>query len=387
MLFRLSLNALVLTLSASLLSAPSFGQEEKEQEKPPEKQAEKKQDAETPEFGVVFEKFQTLEDELDALEKQYAQATSNAEKRAIYKRYQPKVDELNKLLKPLRRAALAAYKAAPNESDDVKTTLVGMLANHIRFDEYDEALDIAKPLIDNDCGIRAVDLYMGIAAYCTNDFEAAGKHLEAAKESKVIDGMGSKYLDELDDTIKKWAKEKAARDAEKKADDLPRVRLTTSKGDIVVELFENEAPKTVANFVHLVEQEFYNGLTFHRVLASFMAQGGCPRGDGEGGPGYNIPCECYEENARMHFRGSLSMAHSGKDTGGSQFFLTFVPTTHLDGKHTVFGRVIAGHEHLSKLQRRDPDPRRQGQPDPDQIIKAEVIRKREHEYKPTKVEM
>ncbi|NIP84610.1 MAG: peptidylprolyl isomerase [Planctomycetales bacterium] len=162
---------------------------------------------------------------------------------------------------------------------------------------------------------------------------------------------------------------------------MPRVKLTTSQGDIVLELFENEAPQTVGNFVNLVEKKFYDGLSFHRVLPGFMAQGGCPQGDGRGGPGYQIPCECHQEGYRRHFRGSLSMAHAGRDTGGSQFFLTFVPTKHLDGKHTAFGRVIEGMDVLSRLHRRDPqDPHA---PAPDKILRAEVLRKRDHDYQPT----
>ncbi len=107
-----------------------------------------------------------------------------------------------------------------------------------------------------------------------------------------------------------------------------------------------------------------------------MAQGGDPKGDGSGGPGYTIPCECYEPNHRLHFRGSLSMAkQEARDTGGSQFFLTFVPTTHLDGKHTVFGRVVEGMDVLTKLQRRDPSAAKPA--DADKIIEATVVRKRE----------
>ncbi|MDH3717322.1 MAG: peptidylprolyl isomerase [Planctomycetota bacterium] len=162
---------------------------------------------------------------------------------------------------------------------------------------------------------------------------------------------------------------------------MPRIKLTTSQGDIVIELFENEAPQTVGNFVNLVEKKYYDGLTFHRVLPSFMAQGGCPKGDGSGGPGYQIPCECYQDGHRKHFRGSLSMAHAGRDTGGSQFFLTFAPTRHLDGKHTVFGRVIEGMDVLPKLQRRNPDDPHA--PPPDKIIEAVIVRKRDHEYTPT----
>jgi cyclophilin family peptidyl-prolyl cis-trans isomerase len=183
---------------------------------------------------------------------------------------------------------------------------------------------------------------------------------------------------------KEWARERRLRQAEAKADDLPRVLLKTSQGDIELELFENEAPNTVANFISLVEKGFYNGLSFHRVLPGFMAQGGDPKGDGTGGPGYRIRCECYEDNHRMHFRGSLSMAHTPqRDTGGSQFFLTFLPTQGLDGKHTVFGRVIKGMDVLAKLHRRDPDA--EGQPKPDKIVEAKVLRKRDHKYVPEKM--
>ena len=108
--------------------------------------------------------------------------------------------------------------------------------------------------------------------------------------------------------------------------DLPRVELKTSKGDVVIELFEDEAPNTVANFIQLVEKKYYDGLKFHRVIDGFMAQGGCPKGTGTAGPGYSIACECQLKGARKHARGSLSMAHAGRDTGGSQFFITFAAT-------------------------------------------------------------
>ncbi|NLF08042.1 MAG: peptidylprolyl isomerase [Pirellulaceae bacterium] len=159
--------------------------------------------------------------------------------------------------------------------------------------------------------------------------------------------------------------------------------MKTSKGDITLELFENEAPNTVANFISLAEKGFYDGLTFHRVMAGFMAQGGDPAGNGTGGPGYSIACECYKPNHRCHFRGSLSMAHAGRDTGGSQFFLTFAPRPNLNGLHTVFGRVIDGMDVLAEIQRRNPDDKEAAAPD--RIVKVEVIRKRPHEYAPVKM--
>ena len=117
-----------------------------------------------------------------------------------------------------------------------------------------------------------------------------------------------------------------------------------------------------------------------------MAQTGCPRGDGTGGPGYNIYCECFQENHRNHFRGSLSMAkQSPPNTAGSQFFLTFQPTPHLNGKHTVFGRVIDGLDVLAKIQRKNPNEASQASVIPDRIVKATVLRKRDHAYVPEKV--
>ncbi|CAD7287383.1 peptidylprolyl isomerase [Campylobacter suis] len=113
----------------------------------------------------------------------------------------------------------------------------------------------------------------------------------------------------------------------------------TSKGDLNLELFADEAPQTVANFVELIKNGFYNGLNFHRVIPNFVIQGGCPHGTGTGGPGWRILCECDEQNVR-HERGSLSMAHAGRDTGGSQFFVCHSAQPHLDGVHTVFGKCV-----------------------------------------------
>tara|TARA_Y100001935_G_C17224446_1_gene467026 strand:+ start:521 stop:958 length:438 start_codon:yes stop_codon:yes gene_type:complete len=124
---------------------------------------------------------------------------------------------------------------------------------------------------------------------------------------------------------------------------MSKVIFETDKGKITFELFSNDAPNTVDNFIKLVNDGFYNGLAFHRVIPGFMAQGGCPNTregsngmPGTGGPGYSIKCEI---NPRKHLKGSLSMAHAGKDTGGSQFFIVYEPQPHLDGVHTVFGKT------------------------------------------------
>ena len=152
---------------------------------------------------------------------------------------------------------------------------------------------------------------------------------------------------------------------EKKMKDGLYAKITTGKGDILLRLFYNKTPLTVINFVGLAEgtlhlggsgkptgTPFYNGLTFHRVIANFMIQGGCPLGTGTGGPGYTFPDE-FDSSLRHDGPGTLSMANAGPGTNGSQFFITHVATPHLDDKHTVFGRVIEGQEVVNKIDKGD----------------------------------
>jgi len=129
--------------------------------------------------------------------------------------------------------------------------------------------------------------------------------------------------------------------------------LVTPNGDIVIELFADKAPKTVNNFVFLAREGFYDGVTFHRVIKGFMAQGGDPTGSGRGGPGYVFDDE-FHPQLRHNGPGILSMANAGPGTNGSQFFITHGPTPHLDNKHTVFGKVIQGMDVLLSIPERDP---------------------------------
>jgi len=148
---------------------------------------------------------------------------------------------------------------------------------------------------------------------------------------------------------------------------MKKVHFETDKGEMVAELYDDDAPGTVANFVGLVTGEkewtnpktgskekrpFYDGLSFHRVIPDFMIQGGCPLGTGTGGPGYKIKCE-LDGKKQKHVRGTLSMAHAGRDTGGSQFFICHAPQQHLDRKHTVFGQVVQGLEVIDKIRAGD----------------------------------
>jgi len=135
---------------------------------------------------------------------------------------------------------------------------------------------------------------------------------------------------------------------------MKKAEIYTEKGLMKVEFYENDAPGTVANFIKLSKEGFYDGLTFHRVLPDFVIQGGCPDGTGAGGPGYSIDCETGGGN-QYHDRGVLSMAHAGRNTGGSQFFICHSRnnTSHLDGVHTCFGKVYEGLEVIDEISQGD----------------------------------
>ena len=130
--------------------------------------------------------------------------------------------------------------------------------------------------------------------------------------------------------------------------------IYTEKGEMEVDFYTDDAPGTVENFVKLSKKGFYDGLTFHRVIPDFVVQGGCPKGDGTGGPGYKIDCELDGEK-QYHERGALSMAHAGRNTGGSQFFICHSRenTAHLDGNHTVFGKVVNGLDIIDEIEQGD----------------------------------
>lgn len=349
-------------------------------EAPPAKAAAK--DSEPEPFAKVKGEWDALDKQISQLVEKFGEAPAD-QRDALRKQYMGLIEKTGPLLARLRTSAIATYKSQPNADKSVTSTMLGLLNNDLQSDNYGAASDLAQLLIDNKCAEKPLLSMAGHAAYGRNDFAAAGKHWKAAETAGSLDPIGEAQSKDLPEMQKAWERELKVREKEAAANDLPRVKFTTSKGEIVIELFENEAPGAVANFVNLIEKKYYDGLTFHRVLAGFMAQGGCPKGDGTGGPGYHIACECEREDYRHHFAGTLSMAHAGKNTGGSQFFLTFKPTPHLDGRHTAFGRVIEGFDVLAKLQRRDPQRSRV---EPDKIVKAEVVRKRDHAYEPKKLD-
>jgi len=318
--------------------------------------------------------------ELTVLQAKYHQP--KADQAAIEKKFNEVQLQARAASEKLETSAFAVAMTDPKNAQ-ARDITGAVMAAALKTDDPKRALTLAAMLDKAGAAGEGVLMMAASAAMLTSDLDATEAYLKKAAAA----GVKPEKIAELEQAVAierpKVDEEMAKRAAEAKADDLPRVKITTSQGDVMVELFENEAPNTVANFISLVEKGFYNGTPFHRVIGGFMAQGGDPTGTGTSGPGYAIACEVGKPGARKHFLGTLSMAHAGPNTGGSQFFLTFRPTEHLDGKHTVFGRVIDGFDVLPKLMRTQDD---QGLPVagavPDKILKAVVVRKRSHPYEP-----
>lgn len=332
------------------------------------------------EFDAASAEMRKLFAELSALQSQYH--LPDADKAAIEAKYGELAPQAAAAGIRLENAALALAIVDPSAAE-ARAISGESVSGAVKADAPEVALEKATKL--DAAGVAGMEtlLMAAQAAMALSRPDEAAAWLAKAGKAGAPQAQVQKAAAAIDRERPKVEAEMAKRQAEAAADDLPRVRISTSVGDLVVELFENEAPNTVANFISLVEKGFYNGTPFHRVIGGFMAQGGDPTGTGTGGPGYTIACEVDAPDARQHFRGTLSMAHAGRDTGGSQFFLTFRPTDHLDGKHTVFGRVIEGFDVLPKIMRTTDD---QGRPvagvQPDTIVKAEVLRKRNHPYVP-----
>ncbi|WP_197529654.1 peptidylprolyl isomerase [Botrimarina mediterranea] len=347
-------------------------------------------------YNAALADYRATFSEIEKLFTEY-QAAGPDRRKVINEQLKPLGIKAKTKLNAMTQAALEVYKADPNGDPKITELLLTVVDFDIvggpngGGDQYEEALPIIEALVEGGEDKPVLPLWGVLAAICTNDFDKADEFAKKAVEmnslkadpgqseaAQDVFSQAVRYLQEKDRFRKRWEAEKKVRDAEAAADNNPRVKFTLEKGDIVIELFEDQAPIATANMITLVKDGFYDGIVFHRVLPNFMAQGGDPTGKGSGGPGYSIACECYRPDARKHFRGSLSMAHAGKDTGGSQFFLCFVPTDFLDGKHTAFGRVVEGMELLGEIQRIDPD--KPTGAEPDKIVNAEVVRDRGHAY-------
>ncbi|MFM8572665.1 MAG: peptidylprolyl isomerase [Pirellula sp.] len=302
----------------------------------------------------------------------------------------------NQALRVYREAAAALYASDPEKYPGVGAILKEMLISDGKTDRLDHWIGPAKVLLNTQ---KLVDdevlLYAGYAGLIEGDFELVKQTWSTLEASRKLGQQESILFSKLDDIKASWDKEQI-RQEEDKSKNNPQVRVLTTKGEIVVELFEDDAPETVANFVYLVEQGYYTRKPFFFVKEHLLAQTGCEKGDGKGNAGYGVKPEADSPTRRSHFRGSLAMpvgvnndpSAGSMNFAGAQFYFTFVPLPLADERNAVFGRVISGIEVLGLFKNvdlTDEEARKDPSLRPDTIIRVEVIRKRDHEYRPTPV--
>ena len=265
------------------------------------------------------------------------------------------------------------------DSSEIAIGWVRFLDSRNRFTE---GIEVIEEMHSNTTPSAEVTEIYADFLFADNRFEDAITALDSidteALESPTLSSKVNVNKTRYKTASNLWVEELAIQEAEGINDDLPEAQIITSKGSITIKLFEDHAPNTVANFVSLAESGFYDGTRFHRVLNRFMAQGGDSfsrdgaKGEaGTGDPGYKIKDEHTGDDIRKHFAGSISMAKSpAPDSAGSQFFLTHLPTPHLDGRHTVFGRITDGLTTARALEQND------------EILTVIITNKRDHDYTP-----
>lgn len=254
-----------------------------------------------------------------------------------------------------RRSLLDKFPDSPETAFEVATGLR-------REIDCQAAIEVLRNL--GESAPAKAKVLLAQAYFDENMFDEASGVLAAMDLEGIADvavrAQANNIVRQCEEIKPLWEAELAVRSKEQDADNLPRVQIQTPKGSILIELFEDDAPNTVANFISLVQSDYYDGIAFHRFEPNFMIQGGCPNtksGEGTygtGGPGYTIADECNVDNARLHFADSVAMAKtSAPNTGGSQFYLNHRPTTWLNNRHTVFGRVLEGRDVACKLRKDD----------------------------------
>ena len=304
----------------------------------------------------LMSKWRTLRTQLVDAQREFNESFEQAKIDASRKKYMELYDQGIEIIAQIKTTALARVKADVNDKASWNA-LTGILIHYASNDETDrECFELAEQMI---------------AANVSN------KYFQAAREVPRLSLFNKSLFDEI-----------IVRRSEQD-DNLPRVKIKTEQGDLTLELFENEAPETVGNFISLIESDFYDGSNFHRVIDGFMAQGG-KAAEGKKDVDYTIYSEFGKPSSREHFTGSLSMANAGPNTGSSEFFITFKRTSELNRRHTVFGRVVEGFDVLPKITRNVKlDQFGQETPiegaKPVKILDIEILRKKNHEYKPNKV--
>jgi cyclophilin family peptidyl-prolyl cis-trans isomerase len=345
---------------------------------------------ESPGFREATQTFRDFAHRLVELEIRFHNSDATEEKNRFREQWYELREQGFDLYQNMLDEALAEYLLDPAGKRSLAGILFGALKRNAESDIYEGMLPIALALQENDYPAPELNGLLALCCLANNEFELARAPLKKLLAGGTPPEGLVEIYDNLDELAAAWQDELARRKRDAEGEPLPLARISTTKGTFVIELFENDAPQAVANFISLVERGFYRYSPFFMVLSNLMAQTGCPNADGSGGPGYFIPQESQELTPRRIFRGSVTLAllPDMPDSGGSQFMITFLPISLLEKQSRVFGRVISGMPNVAKLNRIDPgEKKEEGEPPtvPDEIITVEILRKRDHDYEPTRL--
>jgi peptidylprolyl isomerase len=345
-------------------------------------------------YMAAFEAFREAVGKMQQVFLKHQVAWTQEGDRARLEEYSQRLNEAQAQLDAWRKVTADVFTFNPQAAENLSEMMIEMIERDVDRDIYEGLVPIAQALIDHQAD-RPTDLLeaIGYVGYANNDHDLAERAWNRWKEIQAVPAGIELALEKMDEQRVKWKEELARRDADNKRNDNPQVAILTSKGRIVVELFEDEAPQAVASFIFLVEQGFYDRKMFFRVVERFAAQTGCERGDGTGNAGYTIRGEMANPNHRNIFRGSMVMLSGvdqetnipNPDSASSQFLFSMLPQPLFDGQMTVFGRIIEGMPVLGALQRVDfskEEERKDKSKRADIIVEASVIRKRDHAYVP-----
>ena len=369
---------------------PTTGESAPQEKDPAKAPADTSSSAQEASTGPMVQAYLNKRKEFRDLDGQISQMLTSVSPTASTD-YQATVEQLKKLRE--RKAELAneildasveAYLESPDRfrevNDDLTKlmrSLLGEQGTSSRFDPQ-KARDVAARLIAARAKNLNVHFYGSYAAYCLNEFDLARKWLDrlleaGAKPEQTI-------LKQIEDASAKWGRELALREADAQSQ-VPQVAVQTELGEFVVELYENEAPNTVANFIMLVDKKYYDGSFIYLSQPGRLVMAGCTKGDGQTNAGYYIPDEVDQPEIRHHFSGVLAMAAQDPNTGSARFSILQQPTPGGDGKLTVFGRVISGMDVIYRVPPIKPTDIKLGAK-PVKIESMRVVRKRDHAYEP-----
>ncbi|GAB5405178.1 MAG: peptidylprolyl isomerase [Aureliella sp.] len=305
----------------------------------------------------------------------------------LHREFLSKMAKGNELHQKMIAAAVAEFRAGNGDTEKLAGMLDRWTERDADKDRFEGVLEACNALIEANYPEPDVLRRAFLSAAAVNEYEEADRLVDLLDKKGARVDLVIQARQDLPMLKRRWERELKLREKDAAGEPLPIVELVTTKGIIEIELFENQAPNTVANFINLVEEGFYDNNMFHRVIEHFAAQAGSPDGDGAGNAGFTIASEATHPDNRDFFRGSVGMALANDivDSASSQFFISFNPARELDEKYTAFGRVIKGIHVIGNLAKINPEASKEDKEKqeglmPDEILSARVIRKRSNAY-------